>query len=204
MSDWIPLDKACERIGHDYRFLSNILGRGRVQVIAKRDDRPCGEPPNYVESLLAEVAAFDPFGVQILGDRIAVWRGQRFPVRLSEVRVHWPQLATELEVAGGRMRRVRTRQTKPSGKRDVAIAAVRRPQRGPKPGNTGFNAADNALCPTIDDMVKRGEARSAIAAARILAEKGRVASGGGTVDSRANRLARRYGKWKSAAVSSKD
>jgi hypothetical protein len=103
MSDWIPLDKACEQIG--YRSLGTILGRGRVQVIAKRDDRPYDEPPDRVESLLAETAVQYPSAVQILGDRIAVWDSATYSyashrIMLSEVRVHWPQLASELEAAG--------------------------------------------------------------------------------------------------------
>ena len=80
--------------------------------------------------------------------------------------------------------------------RDNAIAVTRKPQRGPKQGTTGFSAADLALCPDIDNMVKRGEARSAIAAARVLVQQGRVAGNGGE-DSRATRVARRYGHWKS-------
>jgi len=73
-------------------------------------------------------------------------------------------------------------------------------QRGPKPGHTGFKAADDALCPEIDDMVRTARARSASDAARILATDGRVA-GGGTLKSRAERLTRRYGEWKRAEPS---
>ena len=75
-------------------------------------------------------------------------------------------------------------------------------QHGPKPEDTGFTAADKALCPTIDEMVKSGEARSVIAAARILVKNGRVATGGGTPESCAVRLARSYPKWKVAAETS--
>jgi hypothetical protein len=77
-----------------------------------------------------------------------------------------------------------------------------RPQgsRGPKPGMTGFNAADRALFPEIKQMLKDGKARSVIAAARILATQQKVGSSGGTTESRAVRVARRYGQWKSAST----
>lgn len=79
----------------------------------------------------------------------------------------------------------------------VEPSAQRR--RGPKPGTTGFNAADRALFPTIKRMLKNGGAPSVDAAARILAEEGKVA-GRGSIEARATRLARHYGKWKSATT----
>jgi hypothetical protein len=87
--------------------------------------------------------------------------------------------------------------------RDSAVSLTRKRQRGPKRGATGFSAADFALCPGIDNIVKSGEARSAIAAARILVKMGKVASSGGSDENRANRLARRYGKWKSTVPPAK-
>ena len=51
-------------------------------------------------------------------------------------------------------------------------------QRGPKPGRTGFKAADDALCPEIDDMMRTARALWASDAARILAMNDRVAGGG--------------------------
>jgi hypothetical protein len=76
------------------------------------------------------------------------------------------------------------------------------PRRGPKPGETGFNTADRALFEVIEEMQAKGEARSAIAAARILVKKGKVA-GGGSDENRANRLARGYGKRNSKPTPSK-
>jgi hypothetical protein len=72
-------------------------------------------------------------------------------------------------------------------------------QRGPKPGTTGFYTSDRALFPEIEQLQKTGEARSTIAAARILANADKV-KGPGTPESRAIRLSRRYGRWKSGAT----
>ncbi len=61
---------------------------------------------------------------------------------------------------------------------------------GPAPGTTGFEVADDALLPEIDEMLKNGEARSSSDAARKLAKKGKVQ--GQSEESQVRRLSRRY------------
>jgi hypothetical protein len=80
---------------------------------------------------------------------------------------------------------------------DRVRALQSEPRRGPKPGETGFNAADSALFSEIAQIRKSGKARSNVAAARLLVKESKVASSGGSDENRAARLARRYGKWKS-------
>lgn len=125
------------------------------------------------------------------------------------IRCELPAGATPDDAAAARSQRrgpsrgeARSQQKRPPNRRRNLGTQQR--QHGPRPGVTGFTTADKALFPTIDQMIEKGEARSGIAAARILDENGRVASGGGTPESRAARLARRYGKWKSTSKSVED
>jgi hypothetical protein len=80
--------------------------------------------------------------------------------------------------------------------RDGVVSVTRIRQHGPKRGTIGFSAADFALCPEIDNMVKSGKARSVIAAAHDLVQQKRVV-GKGTEDSLATRVVRRLAQWKS-------
>jgi hypothetical protein len=195
MSDWIMLDKARQRTrGAEYK-LNRFLARGRVHVTAKRYDRPF-EPPDRVETLLAEAEY-----INILDNNmIRVWAGPWLVSNLlTEVRVYWPQLTAELEAAGyavARRRQNGGNQTRSQRKEPAQRSAINRQERGPKQGATGFTAADEALCPEIDQMLKSGKVRSASDAALSLAQLPDKVSGGGSPQSRATRLARRYGKRK--------
>jgi hypothetical protein len=73
-----------------------------------------------------------------------------------------------------------------------------RARRGPEPGETGFAATDKELFPEIERLRKEGKARSISEATRVLAELGKI-SGSGSTESRATRVARRYGRHKSEA-----
>jgi len=63
--------------------------------------------------------------------------------------------------------------------------------RGPRHGTTGLAALDRKLFPQVTAMIKKGDARSAYGAAKILADDKKIA-GGGTAESRAKRLETRY------------
>jgi hypothetical protein len=104
-----------------------------------------------------------------------------------------PKATAVQSPAGYQVRGARTEQTLGTKR---AKRRGNQTRRGPKPGETGFNAADSALFPEIEEMRKSGEARSVVAAALILVKKGKVASGGGSDENRAIRPARRYGRWK--------
>jgi hypothetical protein len=54
MSDWIMLDEARKRASGAEYILEKLLSRNRVQVTAKPLNRPFNDPPDYVETLLAE------------------------------------------------------------------------------------------------------------------------------------------------------
>jgi hypothetical protein len=124
----------------------------------------------------------------------------------AQVHLDRQALESELEASGFTIAS-ETIQGAPGGRPVGATSAPAQPQQprerrhGPKRGVTGFRSSDFALCPRIDQMMTAGGARSAIAAARILAKDGSV-HGKGTPENRAIRLARRYGEWKSAAESS--
>jgi hypothetical protein len=109
MSIWILLPEAHARIGYDSQsLLGRILRRGRVQGIAKRDDRP-SEPPDYVDGLLSKAS-----DISVWNDEIVVSRpSERWPIRLREVRLHWPQLAAELEVVGFKLPNAKRKTEKP-------------------------------------------------------------------------------------------
>jgi hypothetical protein len=159
-----------------YRELANAITDGRLD--AKRvylDDRP-----DELDLTLCVIDAAPMLAIakrrQDYGQYIAsVLAGQAAIPREDESRQQQQLADTPPSLPDGADRRSANR-------------------RGPKRGSTGFNTADNALCPTIDQMLEAGEARSAIAAALDLVDEGKVA-GGGTRENRAARLARRYGKW---------
>jgi hypothetical protein len=118
--------------------------------------------------------------------------------------IEWPKLIEELAVAGialvdeasevAQLNRVQSGRQDTS-QRNQERTANRQPLRGPNPGATGFATADEALFPEIEQLRKDGT-RSVIAAARTLANEGKVV-GAGAPESRATRLARRFGKHKS-------
>ena len=83
-----------------------------------------------------------------------------------------------------------------SGSKQIDSSDNRQPRRGPKPGATGFDATDRLLFPEIDQIRGNGQARSIVAAARILANAKKIA-GAGSPENRATRLARRYAKHRS-------
>jgi hypothetical protein len=199
-----------------------------VSIIAVRDDGSI--IPEPVEKLLAAashtivypsvdqiVAYFSSCADRtIFGPRSDLFTMARDHVCFSNVEVHLPALVKPLEAIGflagalldSAPAPVEPGPLEPVGSARPAIAepaeqmrvTSRRPQRGPAPGTTGFADCDRALFPMIEQMRKDGKARSIIAAARILAREGKVASSGGTEDNLAARLARRYGHWKSAAA----
>lgn len=120
----------------------------------------------------------------------------------AAVHLHRSALVSELEAAGFTIASEIT-QGAPDELPAGGTPAPAQPQQprerrhGPKPGETGFNAADSALFPAIEKILKSGEARSRVAAARILVNNRKVA-GDGTPENRAVRLARHFGKWKSS------
>ena len=91
-----------------------------------------------------------------------------------------------------------------NGRREASERSAKPQQRraaepgrhGPEPGATGFAAADKALFAEIERMRSSGEVRSMTTAALNLVKQGKVA-GYGTDQSKATRLARRFGTWKS-------
>lgn len=96
MSDWLLLADARHRVPDAKYRLGKFLTQKRAQITAKRSDRPFGEP-EPVETLLAEAEY-----VEILdGSMIRAHpHGDTVGLLLTEVRVHWPQLAAVLESAG--------------------------------------------------------------------------------------------------------
>jgi hypothetical protein len=64
-------------------------------------------------------------------------------------------------------------------------------RRGPTRGVTGLGAVDRKAFPRIAQLMKAGKARSPYGAALILARDNKLA-GGGTPESRAKRVAKRY------------
>jgi hypothetical protein len=65
--------------------------------------------------------------------------------------------------------------------------------RGPEPGTTGYANLDRELFPEIDKRTRTGQARSTSDAALQLAIENRI-KGPGSPESKAKRVARRYGK----------
>jgi hypothetical protein len=201
-SDWPLLSEAYNRLdGSDGSVAAafDIIGRGQVPVSAYRSnvtDNMSGLPER-IETLLGE--ARQGLVQFPLSEIYALFDGEAEPwARFFAARVRWPELVDKLEAAGFAVAELG--ESARSEQRLGTKRAKRRshqPRRGPKPGETGFNAADKALFETIERMQKKGEARSAIAGARILVKKGKVASSGGSDENRAVRVARRYGQWRS-------
>jgi hypothetical protein len=223
--DWPLLRVAFDRLNADaIAAAQDIIGRGQVRVSAVRSDLPRTLTAEPVAMLLAkakrtviwswrnEIRADydrDLDRRSILGPRsnlenaanvVLAWSYGRtdWTIEFRNVRVCWPELVEALAAVGcavaGRMRSQRKRPKQ----RD---AIDHQPRRGPTSGTTGFNAVDRTLFPSIEKMLKDGEARSVSAAALVLAKSGKV-RGAGTFENRAIRLARRYGKSKNSVPTS--
>jgi hypothetical protein len=100
----------------------------------------------------------------------------------------------EPKPAGGKPKRA------PGQRRGGPKPTTKRPRRGkrrhgPKAGTTGFVAADEALCPVIDRLIKKDKLRSPTAAAGKLEEKKKIV-GTGSAKSRVTRVVRHYWRWK--------
>ena len=67
--------------------------------------------------------------------------------------------------------------------------AVKRPSRGRSPGDGSFDSQDQALLEEMSELIASGEATSASGAATMVAGR---AHGGGTIESKAKRLAGKY------------
>jgi hypothetical protein len=205
--NWEKWRQVYELQPHEAVALS--LGIAPEKIRQKRPFEVCGrmfdlggydEGPEFNDRLFIVQSNRRVIGIPFTLSRFVAWarsHGWQLPPELARVVEREPAADTE------------RRQAPANGKRRAAYAgpqsfgtkrAKRRGNqtpRGPKPGETGFNAADSALFPEIEQMRKSGEARSVIAAAFILVKKGKVVGSGGSDGNRAIRLARRYGRWKS-------
>ena len=188
-----------------------IIGRGQIRVFAIRGDILGSTTPVPVEELLANATRTDVSGDEItvlydagqdvqsiLGPRsnvrnehVVAWlyRSAACTVNLHSASIYWSELAEALVVAGFPLR----------GRRSVS-GRIAKPQHevkrrhGPEPGSTGFAAADEALFPEIDRVMKDERLRSPSAAVRLLDQQGKVASDGGDPKNRVTRVVRRYKK----------
>ena len=214
--NWLTLDEArADNLWDD--ALSDILKSGRVGITGRIDKAPphrilrsARSTPSHIEELLARAVGPIRFGADNKLFAVILWESGAPPLEadtcvLTDVRVYWPELADELEAAGYRVasrgRAIGDRAKR--GARSHQSGSKQRPKResprGPKPGTTGFGGADRAMFPEIDEMLEQGRVRSVVAAARVLAREDKI-RGHGSPDSRATRLARRYGQWKSATT----
>jgi hypothetical protein len=79
-----------------------------------------------------------------------------------------------------------------AGAEEVAPQSAKQKRRpGPRPGTVGYREADRALFPELEKLTGSGDATSTDAAARMLAQQGKIA-GGGKVENKAKRLAERF------------
>ena len=75
--------------------------------------------------------------------------------------------------------------------RPVVEAKLKKPERGPVRGTTGYQASDRKLFPEITKLIENGEARSAGGAALMLKDK---IAGPGSPENKAKRVAALYRK----------
>lgn len=217
------LKRPCARPSSITAAIKKIIGRGKVPVFAFRSDIPLSASPERVEEMLTQaqvevsedgdtiIACYQPGQdlATILGPRSplkASFHGRACAVTFRFPKVYRPDLIAALAVAGFNTPEsalpadAEPTTSTASPPKNERPAKPRKPRRGPEPGSTGFCVADEALYLVIDQMRKSGKARSVTDAATKLDDQGKV-KGDGTPASRVSRLARRYGKWKSAETS---
>ena len=79
-----------------------------------------------------------------------------------------------------------------AGAEEVAPQSAKQKRRpGPRPGTVGYRKADRALFPELENLTGSGDATSTDAAARMLAQQGKIA-GGASLENKAKRLAEHF------------
>jgi hypothetical protein len=185
--------------------LETILSRGRVPISGSRNDAIRDTLPAPVEHLVgaAEKLIFDADSSSIWAayseppDRVALFGEQSslrygfsgLTIMFTNVLVHWPKLADELQAAGFKIKIGAALARTENFKQRHRSAKKNRP--GPKRGTISrFGESDRTLFAQIEQMMTEKHV-SHTEAARTLAESGMVV-GRGSKESIARRLATRY------------